>query len=233
MLNEKADNENNNQTQFDVFKAQMLKMFEEQEKKHSTTVNSLLQKINTLNEENQQYKNKVNELEKKINELESNTEMINKVQDLEQKVENLEEQSQCVSQRETTDDQLAQAMDLCAQNSRDFMNLQRKVDQLEKSGAKILEDQNFMTREVEKLNSFVINNEEIKIYVNIRCGPTYTLNATSAETVGDLKKQIQKELGYKVDAQIINFNGWCLEDEYSLHDYNINNESTVQLALRN
>jgi len=154
-----AENQNNkSQNQFDEFKAQMLKMFDEQEKKHNAKVEELLKKIEILTEENRQYQNKVNELEKKLGELESNTEMVNKVQGLEQKVETLEdqylEQSQSVSQREITDDQIAQAMDQIAQNNRDFKKLQKKVDQLEKSDAKILEDQSFMTREVEKLNSF-------------------------------------------------------------------------------
>jgi len=54
-------------------------------------------------------------------------------------------------------------MDLFNQNNRDVMNLQKKIDQLEKSDAKILEGQSFMTREVERLNSIIISNEEIKV----------------------------------------------------------------------
>eukprot|EP00833_Pecoramyces_ruminatium_P004912 jgi/Orpsp1_1/1178944/evm.model.c7180000067336.1 len=152
--------------QLDDLKAEMLKMFEEQEKKHNAMVSTLNEKINKLTEENEQYQTKIAELEKKLNELESNTEIVNKVQGLEQKVENLEdqylEQSQSISQREISDDQIAQTMDLVAQNSRSVIDLQKKVDQLEKSDAKIIEDHSFMTREVERLNTFVINNEEIK-----------------------------------------------------------------------
>lgn len=227
------------QNQFDEFKAQMLKMFEEQEKKHNAKVDSLLKKIEILTEQNHQYQVKVTELEKKLGELESNTEMVSKVQGLEQKVETLEDQyleqsqSQSVSQREISDDQIAQAMDQIAQNNRDFKSLQKKVDQLEKSDAKILEDQSFMTREVERLNSFVINNEEIKIFIDIRGGINFTVVATSAETVGDLKSQIQLELGCEVYNEILTYNGLVLEDEFTLHDYNIYEGSTVQLALRN
>jgi len=233
-----AENQTNkSQNQFDEFKAQMLKMFDEQEKKNNAKVESLLKKIEVLTEVNRQYEARVNELEKKLSELENNTEMVDKVQGLEQKVENLEdqylEQSQSISQREISDDQIAQAMDQIAQNKRDFKNLQNKIDQLEKSDAKILEDQSFMTREVERLNTFVINNEEIKIFIDIRGGTSFSLIATSAETIGELKVQIQMELGCEVSSEILTYNGLVLEDEYCLHDYNINEGSTVQLALRN
>jgi len=222
--------------QLDDLKAEMLKMFEEQEKKHNAMVSTLNEKINKLTEENEQYQTKIAELEKKLNELESNTEIVNKVQGLEQKVENLEdqylEQSQSISQREISDDQIAQTMDLVAQNSRSVIDLQKKVDQLEKSDAKIIEDHSFMTREVERLNTFVINNEEIKLYINKRNGSTFSLTATSAETVDELKRQIQMELDCEIAAEILTYEGRVLEDEFTLHDYNINNNSTVQLALR-
>ncbi|ORX78671.1 ubiquitin-like protein [Anaeromyces robustus] len=227
---------NNTQSQFDAFKTQMLKMFEEQEKKHNAIVETLLQKINMLTEENNQYKAKVNELEKKLNKLENNTEVMNKVQGLEQKVETLEdqylEQSQSVSQREISDDQIVQTMDLAAQNNRDFINLQKQVDKLEKSEAKILENHSFMSREVERLNSFVINNEEIKVNIYKRGESTFTIKATPAETIADLKKHIQRELNCEPKSQILNFKGRSLEDEFTLHDYNVVDGSTVQLALR-
>jgi len=232
-----AKTENKSQNQFEDFKDEMLKLFEEREKKNTILVNSLLQKIDILTEENRQYQIKIKELEKKISELESNSEIINKVQGLEQKVENLEdqyqEQTQSTSQRELSEEQIAQAMDLFNQNNRDVMNLQKKIDQLEKSDAKILEGQSFMTREVERLNSIIISNEEIKVSIDIRGGAHFIITTTSAETVADFKKRIQQQLGFDVNAQIINFNGRALEDEYTLHDYNIINESTVQLALRN
>eukprot|EP00833_Pecoramyces_ruminatium_P009412 jgi/Orpsp1_1/1183444/evm.model.c7180000085226.1 len=213
--------------QLDDLKAEMLKMFEEQEKKHNAMVSTLNEKINKLTEENEQYQTKIAELEKKLNELESNTEIVNKVQGLEQKVENLEdqylEQSQSISQREISDDQIAQTMDLVAQNSRSVIDLQKKVDQLEKSDAKIIEDHSFMTREVERLNTFVINNEEIKLYINKRNGSTFSLTATSAETVDELKRQIQMELDCEIAAEILTYEGRVLEDEFTLHDYNINN----------
>jgi len=231
-----AETENKTQNQFDDFKAEILKLFEEQEKKNSTLVNSLIQKIDTLTEENRQYQAKINELEKKIGELENNSEIASKVQGLEQKVENLEdqyqEQTQSICQRQVSDDQIAQAMDLFAQNNRDVIDLQKKVDQLEKSDAKILEGQTFMTREVERLNSFVINNEEIKVFVDIRGGSHFSVNTTSANTIADFKKKIQEQLGCEINSQILNYNGLVLENEYTLHDYNINNESTVQLAIR-
>lgn len=220
-----AKTEDKSQNQFEDFKTEMLKLIEEREKKNSTLVNSLLQKIDILTEENRQYQVKIKELEKKVGELEN----------LEQKVENLEdqyqEQTQCTSQ--VSEEQIAQAMDLFNQNNRDVMNLQKKIDQLEKSDAKILEGQSFMTREVERLNSIIISNEEIKVSIDIRGGAHFIITTTSAETVADFKKRIQEQLGFDVNAQIINFNGRALEDEYTLHDYNIINESTVQLALRN
>jgi len=155
--------------QFDAFKAEMLKMFEEQEKKHSAMVSVLNEKIEKLTEENEQYQTKITELEKKLSELENNKDMVSKVQGLEQKVENLEdqylEQSQSISQREISDDQIAQTIDLVAQNNRSVLDLQKKVNELEKSDAKIIEDHSFMTKEVERLNTFVINNEEIKVKI--------------------------------------------------------------------
>jgi chromosome segregation ATPase len=222
--------------QFDAFKAEMLKMFEEQEKKHSAMVSVLNEKIEKLTEENEQYQTKITELEKKLSELENNKDMVSKVQGLEQKVENLEdqylEQSQSISQREISDDQIAQTIDLVAQNNRSVLDLQKKVNELEKSDAKIIEDHSFMTKEVERLNTFVINNEEIKIFINKRNGSTFSLTATSAETVDELKRQIQMEIGCDIASELLSYEGRVLEDEYTLHDYNINNNSTVQLALR-
>ncbi|KAG4099447.1 ubiquitin-like protein [Neocallimastix lanati (nom. inval.)] len=222
--------------QFDAFKAEMLKMFEEQEKKHNAMVSVLNEKIEKLTEENEQYQTKITELEKKLSELENNKDMVSKVQGLEQKVENLEdqylEQSQSISQREISDDQIAQTIDLVAQNNRSVLDLQKKVNELEKSDAKIIEDHSFMTKEVERLNTFVINNEEIKIFINKRNGSTFSLTATSAETVDELKRQIQMEIGCDIASELLSYEGRVLEDEYTLHDYNINNNSTVQLALR-
>jgi len=77
-----AKTEDKSQNQFEDFKTEMLKLIEEREKKNSTLVNSLLQKIDILTEENRQYQVKIKELEKKVGELEN----------LEQKVENLEDQ---------------------------------------------------------------------------------------------------------------------------------------------
>jgi len=217
--------------QFDAFKAEMLKMFEEQEKKHSAMVSVLNEKIEKLTEENEQYQTKITELEKKLSELENNKDMVSKVQGLEQKVENLEdqylEQSQSISQREISDDQIAQTIDLVAQNNRSVLDLQKKVNELEKSDAKIIEDHSFMTKEVERLNTFVINNEEIKIFINKRNGSTFSLTATSAETVDELKRQIQMEIGCDIASELLSYEGRVLEDEYTLHDYNINNNSTV------
>lgn len=222
--------------QFDAFKAEMLKMFEEQEKKHNAMVSVLNEKIEKLTEENEQYQTKITELEKKLSELENNKDMVSKVQGLEQKVENLEdqylEQSQSISQREISDDQIAQTIDLVAQNNRSVLDLQKKVNELEKSDAKIIEDHSFMTKEVERLNTFVINNEEIKIFINKRNGSTFSLTATSAETVDELKRQIQMEIGCDIASELLSYEGRVLEDEYTLHDYNINNNSTVQLADR-
>ncbi|OUM63867.1 hypothetical protein PIROE2DRAFT_9537 [Piromyces sp. E2] len=73
----------------------------------------------------------------------------------------------------------------------------------------------------------------IIIFIDIRGGSNFKIDATSAETVGDLKSQIQLELGCEVASEILTYNGLVLEDEYTLHDYNINEGSTVQLALRN
>jgi len=222
--------------QLDALKAEMLRMFEEQEKKHSAIVSALNEKINNLTEKNGQYQSKITELEKKLDELESNTEMVNKVHGLEQKVENLEdqylEQSQSISQREISDDQIVQTINLVAQNNLRIIDLHKKVDQLEKYDAKIMEDHSFMTREVEKLNNFIISNEEIKLYINKRNGSTFSLTATSAEKVDELKRQIQMKLGCSISSEILTFEGRVLEDEFTLHDYNIKNNSTVQLALR-
>uniref|UniRef100_A0ABD2X4L5 Ubiquitin-like domain-containing protein n=1 Tax=Trichogramma kaykai TaxID=54128 RepID=A0ABD2X4L5_9HYME len=52
------------------------------------------------------------------------------------------------------------------------------------------------------------------------------------ETVKELKEYIEGEEDVAVDRQRIIFNGKQLENERTLQDYNIQDESTVQLVLR-
>ena len=63
-------------------------------------------------------------------------------------------------------------------------------------------------------------------------GKTLTLNVYPSDTIENIKKKIQEKEGYKPDQQRLIFWEKQLEDNKTLYEYNIQNQSVLYLVLR-
>ncbi|KAG2352330.1 ubiquitin-related domain-containing protein, partial [Suillus spraguei] len=72
----------------------------------------------------------------------------------------------------------------------------------------------------------------IRLYVKSLTHKTITLGAESCDTIHVLKSKIQDIEGTAVDDQRLIFAGKPLEDDRTLSDYNIQNDSTIHFILR-
>ena len=74
--------------------------------------------------------------------------------------------------------------------------------------------------------------EEMTIFVKTMTGNVFTLKVKASDTIDNVKSQIELYGGVPSDQQGIIFDTSHLEDDRTLSDYNIQENSTIHLALR-
>ena len=74
----------------------------------------------------------------------------------------------------------------------------------------------------------------MQIFITTIIGKTFTLEVNSSDKIKDIKTKISKKEGIPNESKrlILIFGGKHLEDDRTLADYNVQNNSTLHLVMR-